>query len=117
MSSFTSNSKLLLMEIHVILYALLGSFNATVHLYNYQSKESLILGTVTINNDIRFILPFPIVIEKNVKYGIRFDCDGPKLSLGTLGTVYSVRLKGGVEIQFDAEKNIIRRLIFEHFGA
>ncbi|XP_055308832.1 BTB/POZ domain-containing protein 1-like [Sitodiplosis mosellana] len=116
--SFTSNSKLLLKEIYVKPFFVIEPFYATITLHNYESDEKLILGTIPIvrSNDVRFTLPFPIAIDQKIKYGIKFDC-GVERSHWTLGPKHFFHLKSDVEIRFDAGRNIITRMIFEHLGA
>ncbi|XP_055304166.1 kelch-like ECH-associated protein 1B [Sitodiplosis mosellana] len=112
--SFSSNSKLLLKEIHTTTCSAGNPCDAKITLQNSQSGRSMLLGSLLAN---RLILPFPIVIDRNIKYEIKFDFGTEKPVSSKLGPTKIVQSHNGCEISFHAENSIISRLIFERLGA
>lgn len=75
-TSFVSNTKLQLTEINATVIN--KPCTATITLHNNYSGKSMNLGTILLRagGDMRFVLPFPVIIDPDIKYSIKLNVNG-----------------------------------------
>lgn len=113
--SITSNSKLLLKEFYIKTTICICTAKITLH--NNQNGKLLNLGTVRSGGikDVNVVVPFPVLIDQDVKYTMKIDSDVKEWLFSRYENNLEdcVKFESGIEIHFDDVSKTIPRIIFQ----